>query len=106
MSFLKKIVGAFFPSGGASSDGAMRVYVRCNACKEALMTRIDLRNDLSLADDDSYLTRKVIIGNAGCYRPIEVTLHFDSRRSITEKEITGGTFITAEEYEAEIGGAA
>lgn len=102
MSFFKKIIKAFQPaSGGSGADSGYRIYVRCDACKEPLSTRISLQNELSLTDDGEYMTRKVLIGSSGCYRAVEVVLYFDTNRSLTRREISGGTFLSAADYEAE-----
>jgi hypothetical protein len=104
MGFLKKIIKVFTPSAGSGgADAGYRVYVRCDACKEPLSTRINLQNDLSLTDDGDYITRKVLMGSAGCYRPVEVVLHFDGNHTLIRKEIAGGTFLTAQDYASEKG---
>jgi hypothetical protein len=40
-----------------------------------------------------YICRKVIVGSQRCYQPIDVSLTFDSRRRLVDKQITGGQFI-------------
>jgi hypothetical protein len=47
----------------------------------------------------SFTAKKYVIGQK-CYRPIEVELTYDNNREETERQISGGKFITAEEYEA------
>jgi hypothetical protein len=41
------------------------------------------------------------VGSKRCFQPIEVELTFDANRKVIAREITGGQFITEEEYEAE-----
>ncbi len=103
MSFLKKLSALF--SGPASAGDAYShyYYVRCRRCREIIKARIDLRNDLSSeygegADGVSYRYRKVLIGRGRCFEQIEVTMTFDARRKILSKEVTGGEFVTEEEY--------
>ena len=48
-----------------------------------------------------YRLRKTLIGSRHCYQPIEVTLTLDAGRRIVEREIQGGQFATAEDYEAQ-----
>jgi hypothetical protein len=103
MSFLKRIASALSPKGARESD-VLWVYARCDKCGEALRTRVDLRHDLTpnysgegrLTD---YVSRKVLIGSQRCFEPIEVKLTFDAQRRVTSREITGGQFISGEEYE-------
>ncbi len=105
MSFLKKIVSALSPNGVEDGD-ALWVYVRCHKCGEAIKTRLDLKHDLSpdysaegrVAD---YVLRKVLIGSQRCFEPIEVKLTFDPQRRVISREITGGQFISKEEYEGD-----
>ncbi len=97
MGFLNAIKSAF---SGGGVDNAYWLYVRCNRCGEAIKTRIDTRNDLSLQDDGSYTARKVLTGNRHCFERIDVTLTFDSQRRVTDREINRGVFISAEEYQA------
>lgn len=107
MSFLKKL-GAIFsrPSSGGDSY-SLYYYVRCHRCREAIKARVDLRNELSSEFGEGegtqgYYFRKVLIGRGRCFEPIEVTMTFDGRRNMTSREITGGTFITEEEYQAAV----
>jgi hypothetical protein len=103
MSFLKRIASALAPKSTEESD-VLWVYVRCDKCGEALKTRIDLSHDLTPnysaeGHVTDYGLRKVLIGSQRCFEPIEVTLTFDSQRRVTSREITGGQFISREEYE-------
>ncbi|RME44051.1 MAG: hypothetical protein D6796_12270 [Caldilineae bacterium] len=100
MSLFKKLAEIFSPSGKPEERG-LPIYVRCQRCGEALTTRVDLRNDLSWQDDDTYFTRKVLIGSGRCFQQIEVRLHFDAARRLTDRQIRGGVFLTAEEFAAE-----
>lgn len=88
--------------GSGSRERSEWVYVQCVHCGEKLRARIDTYNDLSVQYDDrgesTYFCRKVIIGSARCYRPIEVKLSFDGNRRLIDREIDGGRFITMEDY--------
>jgi hypothetical protein len=103
MSFLKKIASALSPKG-AEEGRVLWVYARCDKCGEAIRTRVDLRHDLTpnysgegrLTD---YVSCKVLIGSQRCFEPIEVKLTFDPQRRVISREITGGQFISKEEYE-------
>ena len=105
MSFLKKIAAALSPKGAGEGD-VLWVYARCDKCGEALKTRLALRHDLTpnySAEGrvTDYVSRKVLIGSQRCFEPIEVKLTFDPQRRLVSREITGGQFISEEEYEGE-----
>jgi len=94
---LKKLVGA----GGASSatgDRGVYYYVRCDRCKEALKFRVDPLWDLGAADGGGFVVTKHVMGQK-CFKTVEVILTFDDRREESERQIYGGKFITAEEYD-------
>ncbi|MEA3460138.1 MAG: hypothetical protein U9R11_05655 [Chloroflexota bacterium] len=102
MGFLKKVASLFSPGEGEA--GVLWVYVRCDKCGEKLKSRIDLQRDLTPSygeGEAAYFLRKVLIGSGRCFQPIEVRMTFDARRKLVSREITGGRFITKEEYEAE-----
>lgn len=104
MGFFKKM--ASFLSATPTDMNTMRLYVRCDKCGEALKTRLHLRHDLSPIYDEgrqgvSYFVRKTLVGSKRCFQPIKVELTFDANRQMIAREITGGHFITEEEYEAE-----
>ena len=95
---LKKLFGA----GGTAPAGDRGVYyyVRCDRCKEALKFRVDPLWDLGSADGGGYIVTKHIMGQK-CFKTVEVILTFDDRREESERQIYGGKFITAEEFEQE-----
>ena len=104
MSFLRRLFGSLFRSGGARSSGdpnAVYIHVRCRFCKEAIRVRLNRTSDLS-PDDDSggFVVRKSIVGQK-CFRRIEVDLAFDRNYRLVSEDVTGGTMITAEEWQAE-----
>ena len=102
MGFFKKISQALSGGGQSDTDGYM-VYVRCSHCGEALKSRVNLMNDLSLrygegGENNSYYCRKMLSGASLCFRRIEVNLTFDTNRKLIDRQITGGDFITMEEF--------
>ena len=103
MSFLKKIASALSSKGGEEGEG-LWVYVRCGKCGETIKTHIDLSHDLTPNYSDEgrvteYVVRKVLIGSQRCFERIEVELTFDPQRRPISREITGGQFISKEDYE-------
>jgi len=105
LSFLKNL----FPrrSSGVIKDSNLYwVYIQCEACQEKLRIHVDLRNDLSIQygeteKEDLYFTRKQVVGKEGCFKIITVELTFDRDRKLLDRKITGGSFISQEEYDAE-----
>lgn len=91
-------------SFGGDEKGVYRVYVRCKRCGEPLQSRINLANDLSLADDgESWIVRKGLrgAGKSLCFETVEVTLYFNPQKTrLINAEATGGELITPEEYAA------
>lgn len=106
MKIFKKIASALTPSSKPDED-FYTIYVRGHRCKEALSTRIYLRRDLSDQDDSGYIARKILAGTGRnrCFERVEVILYFDEQKNIVDQQISGGVFITAEEYESEKGDA-
>jgi hypothetical protein len=101
MKLLKKISKLF-----AAEDRGFYIYVKCSRCGEKLSARVDLMADLTVrfsedGGEDVYYTRKTLIGSNLCFQPIEATLTFDVRRKLIGEDITGGEYITKEEFEAE-----
>jgi len=104
MGFFKKV--ASFLSATPTEMETLGLYVRCDRCGEAIGTRIHLHHDLSSLYDEggqggAYFVRKTLVGSKRCFQPIEVELTFDANRKVIAREITGGQFITEEEYQAE-----
>lgn len=104
MGFLQKIASVLSPKG--EEKDALWVYVRCHRCGEKIKTRIDLSHDLTPNYSDeggiaNYFLRKVLVGSKGCFEPIEVELTFDAQRRVSSRAITGGQFISKEEYDSD-----
>lgn len=102
MSFLKKI-SELFSSSRTSDDTAYWLYVRCKRCGESIRTRVDLHNDLSAnygegGEETTYLCRKVLMGQERCFQRIEVQLTFNQERNLIDRQISGGDFITEDQY--------
>jgi len=95
MNFLKKLFG------GISGSRQKEYYifrVKCKRCGEIIEGRVDVDNDLSVEYEDGgdiYYCRKVLIGSAEnlCYQQIEVTLKFNDKRKLIDRQIeSGGDF--------------
>ena len=101
MDIFKRLADLFNSPTPASSRGTFyAVLVKCARCGEVVEGHINLNNDLSYEDDESgegaastMVVRKVLVGNARCFQPIEVVLRFDTNRRLLDRKITGGTFV-------------
>lgn len=99
MNFLKNLFGG----GGSSGGRYLTLYVQPKMCNEILEVRVDLHNNLSLTDDEgAYFVRKMASG-ARCPFAAELYLEFDKSRTLTEKSVENGTFVTADAYHAQQG---
>jgi hypothetical protein len=106
MGFLSNLLATLGLGRKASSgDRGIYYYIRCDRCKETIRFRVDPLWDLGTSDGGGFVVTKQVMGEMRpgqkCFRTIEVTLTFDDRREETERSITGGTFVTAEDYERE-----
>lgn len=89
----------------SESSPAFWIYVACDRCGEAIRVRADRRYDLVSEMRDpgeagpAYTLHKDIVG-ARCFQRIAVDVEFDYRVQIVEQRISGGRWLTEEEYQA------
>lgn len=87
------------------SATAVWIYVVCGRCAEAIRVRVDRRYDLvsEMRDPEepgpAYTLHKDIVG-VRCFQRIAVDVAFDQRVQMTERHISGGRWLTEEEYRA------
>jgi hypothetical protein len=99
MSLLKKLSSFFPPPSPRPSQNFYSLAVQCHRCGEIIHANINLNNDLSEYGEGeeegsaAYHCRKLLIGKERCFQQIEVTLKFDARRNVVERQITGGKFV-------------
>lgn len=80
-------------------DASAWFYVRCRRCGEVIRVRVDMRNDPSADDDGQHVVRKTLVGGARrCFARLEMTLTFDANRRLQSQEVTGGDFVSADDY--------
>ena len=102
MGFLRQL--AAFLSGD-SDPNTYQEYVRCSRCGERMAVRVNLGGELTPQygeGEGAYYVRKGVVGSGGtrCFQTIEVELCFDGERRPISRYITGGEFITKEEFHA------
>jgi hypothetical protein len=91
--------------GGEGNGTAYWVYVQCGRCGEALRVRVDRRWDLMQEFDDrdrvaGYSLHKDIVGSRRCFQVIHVDQDLDASARVKAQRITGGRFLTRQEYES------
>ena len=104
MGFLRRIVDALSGSGGARREirdpTGIYLYVKCDRCGAPVRVRADRGHDLQRDyDSGGYVLHKEIM-DGSCFALMQATVHFDAGYNITEQEVTGGEFITWDEYAA------
>lgn len=100
MSF--RFFNKLFEKKGEDSSGILWIYTQCNKCGEKFKTLIRKYNDLTPTYKDegpTYILRKELIG-ASCPNRINLKLNFDRNYRKISEEITGGHFISKEEYQS------
>jgi hypothetical protein len=89
----------------SESPPAIWIYVICSRCGEAIRVRADRRYDLVSEMRDpgetgpAYTLHKDIVGS-GCFQRIAVDVEFGQRLQVIERRISGGRWLTEEEYRA------
>ena len=99
MNLLKKLA-SLFSSAPANTERFYPLTVQCLRCGEILHGQVNLNSELSVEYDDkenaaSFYVRKVLVGQGRCFQQVEISLTFDARRNLTDKQITGGKFVEA-----------
>lgn len=102
MGILDKLKAAFGGSGRGRDDG-LYVYIRCDRCGDVVRVRINMANELQqqFAEGDGvdgYSLRKGVV-DARCFRPMEMTMTFDSGRRELGRDVEGGRFVDQAAYD-------
>lgn len=99
MGFLKKIFGGGGkkPSEYIDTRGVY-FYVRCDNCGTVVKLRADKEYDLS-RQDDGFVWHKTIV-DSRCFRSMPTVVVLDSNYEVVSAEISGGEFVTEEDFVA------
>ncbi len=97
MGFLKKLFGGESRPKKYVDKQGLYFYVRCDNCGAKVKVRADKQHDLNRTDN-GFIWHKTIVDNR-CFRRLQTTVYFDSQYQMTDYELTGGRFISQEEYE-------
>ena len=96
--FFKK----FFGEKGENSSENIWIYTQCDKCGEKFKTLIRKYNDLTPTyknEGPAYILRKELIGTS-CPNRINLYIEFDRNYRKISEEITGGHFISQEDYQS------
>jgi hypothetical protein len=102
MGLLKRISSLF--GGGESearppADNGLYFYVQCNCCGEKLRIRVDCSNELQRDyDTGGFFLRKEMM-DGRCFQLMYAEISFDDRYRVICQDVTGGRFITRDEYQ-------
>jgi hypothetical protein len=97
-NFFKKLFG----KREEDSSGLLWIYSQCDECGERFKTLIRKYNDLSPTykeEGPAFIFKKELIGSS-CHNRVNLYLGFDKNYRKISEEITGGHFITKEEYQS------
>ena len=97
--FLSRLFG-----GSQKPSHLYGIYVQCDHCSEIIRTYINLHSDLSIQygdtdKDNTYVVHKQLLGSGTCFQRVDVQMTFDSRRKLINRQISGGQFVSEEEYQ-------
>jgi hypothetical protein len=100
MGFFRRLFGM----GPAKVDSRyFPFYVYSQRCNEPLAGKIDTMNELSISEDAdaAWYSRKVVhsSGRARCFDQIEVEVWFDANKAPVRRNVTGGLWLEADEYD-------
>jgi hypothetical protein len=99
MGLLDKLSSLFGGKAGGGADDAIHIYVECERCKTIVHVRLDRRHDISQREDGAYYVRKEVM-DSKCFRLMAAEIAFDNAYRIQSKDVQGGRFVSAAEYEA------
>jgi hypothetical protein len=104
MQLLNRLKSLF--SGRPAGGSYFTVYVLSHRCREPISAQINLLNELSQTEesDAAYFTRKVLHGSGRnrCFAEVEVELWLDRNKQVVRHEVSGGRWLSEEEYQAEV----
>lgn len=102
MGFLRKLFGGNERDGRppqvAADPQGIYFYVQCDRCGAPVRLRADKQYDL-INEDGGYVWHKTIV-DSRCFQRMPTVVHLNNAYEMVSHEITGGHYITSEEYEA------
>lgn len=100
MDFLRRLFGG----GGASfQSSGMYFYIRSRRSGEIIELRLDLNQltpDYEKERVSGYYAHKTLVGQRSFER-LEADFHFDPQKQLVDQKVTGGEFVTREDFVAQ-----
>ncbi len=89
----------FRQKASSPRDDAIWLYVQCDNCGEKIRIRVDPKHELQpdYKGSDFLLRKEMMDGR--CFRLMYGEVRFDRDYRILSQEVSGGHFITKEEFE-------
>lgn len=98
MGFLKKLFGGEKQPQKYVDKRGIYFYVRCGNCGTITRLRADKEYDLT-RETDGFAWHKTVV-DSRCFRPIPVVVYLDSSYQVVSEEVSGGAFVSEEDYKA------
>jgi len=98
MGFLKRFFGGEGRKKEYVDTQGIYFYAVCDNCGAKVKVRADRQHDLNRTDN-GFVWHKTIVDNR-CFRRLQAVVYLDNHYQMTNYELTGGRFISQEEYEA------
>ena len=100
MGFLRKLFGGEKEPEKYVDKRGVYFYVRCDNCGTITRLRADKEYDL-VRDGNEFIWYKTIVDNR-CFRSMPTVVHLDGNYQVTSEEISGGSFVSEEDYNASL----
>lgn len=99
MGFLKNLFGG--KDKKYVDEKGIYFYVQCDNCNSIIRVRADKQNDLNNTGN-GYQWHKTIVDST-CFRRMTTIVTFDGKFNITDRELSGGTYVSEADYKASLG---
>jgi len=98
MGFLKRLFGGEKKSGEYVDTRGVYFYIRCDNCGTITRLRADKEYDL-IREGSEFVWHKTVV-DSRCFRPMPTVVTLDSAFQMVNAEISGGAYVSEEEYNA------
>ena len=85
---------------GRDDANALWLYVQCGKCGTPLAVRVDTRNEVSTDYETGARILHKEMMDSVCFQLMYAEMQFDKKGKVTAQSVTGGKFITTEEYDS------
>jgi hypothetical protein len=99
VALLGRLLAFFSSKPFQEPEDAVHLYVECGRCASKVHVRLDKRHDLSQGEEGGYFVRKEIM-DSKCFRLMTAEIVFDGSFRIRSQDLSGGRFISQDEFES------